>query len=87
MNCEQRICVEKEGCEQEISIEKEGCEQDINVFKECLTVTEITSYNRLYDKPKINGVTLEGDKSSSEIHVQHEMDDITNQMIDDIIYA
>lgn len=43
-------------------------------------------YEKLNNLPKINGVELVGDRSSSEIHVQHEMDRITEQMIDNIIY-
>ena len=43
-------------------------------------------YEKLNNLPKINGVELVGDRSSSEIHVQHEMDRITEQQIDNIIY-
>lgn len=43
-------------------------------------------YERLQNLPRINGVELIGDRSSSEIHVQHEMDRITEQQIDNIIY-
>ena len=48
---------------------------------------EDRDYNKSFNKPRINGVELIGDKNSSEIHVQHEMDEITNQEIDNIIYA
>lgn len=44
-------------------------------------------YEYLSNKPKINGVVLIGNKSSEDIHVQHEMDEITNQEIDTIIYG
>ena len=43
-------------------------------------------YEQMNNLPKINGVELIGDRSSSEIHVQHEMDRITEQQIDNIIY-
>ena len=45
------------------------------------------NYELLTNKPKINGVTLIGDKSSPDIHVQHEMDEITFQDIDEIIFG
>lgn len=44
-------------------------------------------YNSLIHKPSINGVTLIGDKTSDEIHVQAKMDIITEQDIDEIIYG
>lgn len=44
-------------------------------------------YVVLSNKPKINGVVLVGDRSSSEIHVQDEMDEITEQDIDKILYG
>lgn len=43
-------------------------------------------YNtQVINKPQINSVTLEGNKTSPEIKVQHEMDEITEQDIDEII--
>lgn len=87
MDCEQPIQVFIEGGEQQVDVLQEGGEQNVGVNSECLIVTEATSYNRLYDKPQINGVELIGNRTSEEIHVQHEMDDITNQEIDNIIYA
>ena len=46
-------------------------------------------YNALYEDtmPKINNVTLKGNKISSELHVQHEMDVISYQDIDDILFG
>lgn len=46
-----------------------------------------TNYNALSNKPQINGVTLIGNKTSHEIKVQDEMDEITAQQIDTIIYG
>lgn len=45
------------------------------------------SYPPLSEKPSINDVVLIGNKTSAEIHVQHEMDVITEQQIDNIIYG
>lgn len=46
-----------------------------------------TDYNPLTNKPQINGVILIGNRTSADIHVQHEMDEITPQQIDNIIYG
>lgn len=73
-------------CEQIINLNPEGAET-LQLNSECLTVSESYDYNRSYNKPRINGVELVGNKTSSEIHVQHEMDEISNQDIDNIIYA
>lgn len=45
------------------------------------------SYPPLSEKPSINDVVLLGNKTSAEIHVQHEMDVITEQQIDNIIFG
>ena len=46
-------------------------------------------YNKLKEDtlPQINSVTLKGNKVSSELHVQHEMDVISYQDIDDILFG
>lgn len=87
MNCEQELKILAEG-EQEVTLINDDWESIINLNKECLCVVPDTDrdYTRLKNKPSINGVELVGDRSSSEIHVQHEMDRITEQMIDNIIY-
>lgn len=46
-----------------------------------------TNYNDLINKPQINGVTLVGNKTSAEIHVQDPIGDVTSQDIDAIIYG
>lgn len=46
-----------------------------------------SNYNFLTNKPQINGVSLIGNKLSSDIHVQDEMNEITPQDIDKIIYG
>ena len=46
-----------------------------------------TNYNALTNKPQINGVTLVGNKLDYELYLQHEMDEITAQDIDRIIYG
>lgn len=46
-------------------------------------------YNKLREDtlPQINSVTLKGNKISSELHVQHEMDVISYQDIDDVLFG
>lgn len=44
-------------------------------------------YNELINQPQINGVTLIGNRTSTEIHVQGIMDEITEQDIDIVIYG
>lgn len=65
------------------------CNLDISgiVIDQCSIPVGSDDYNGLVNKPKINGVTLIGDKSSAEIHVQHEMAEITPQQIDRLIYG
>lgn len=41
----------------------------------------ITSYNDLKDRPKINGVLLEGNKQPKELHLMEAMLAITNAQI------
>lgn len=88
MNCEEIINLNPEGVET-INLNPEGDEESLQINGECLCVVpfEDRDYNKSFNKPRINGVELIGDKNSSEIHVQHEMDEITNQEIDNIIYA
>ena len=87
MVCEKQITVSEELTERKIDVFSEKTEQPITLRGESINVTESKDYERLYNKPRINGVELIGDKASKEIHVQHEMDEITNQEIDNIIYA
>ena len=76
-------------CDQPITVFEEGGEQNVNVTSECLRVVPIEDrdYNKFYNKPCINGVELIGDRTSHEIKVQDEMDEITPQEIDNILYA
>ena len=48
---------------------------------------DVDYVEQVYNKPKINGVTLVGDKTSAEIHVQDPIGDITPQDIDAIIFG
>lgn len=47
------------------------------------------NYNKLNEDtlPQINNVMLKGNRTSSELHVQEYMDQITDQDIDDIIFG
>lgn len=49
--------------------------------------SQIGYYPLLLNKPKINEVTLIGNKTSEELHLQHKMNEITNQEIDEIIFG
>lgn len=88
MQCEQPIQVFAEGSEQQVQVQSEGGEKPVEVKGEPINVTplEDRDYNRFYNKPQINGVELVGNKTSEQIKVQHEMDEITDQDIDHIIY-
>lgn len=46
-------------------------------------------YNKLREEtlPQINSVTLKGNKISSELHVQPEMDAISYQDIDELLFG
>lgn len=46
-----------------------------------------SNYNSLTNKPKINGVTVIGDKTSSDYFLQDLMNDITEQEIDNILFG
>ena len=60
----------------------------VRLTYEHLTVYE-NDYNLLKEEtlPQINSVTLKGNKISSELHVQHEMDVISYQDIDNILFG
>ena len=45
------------------------------------------NYEVLYNKPRINGVELVGNKLSADINVQSLMAEVTPQEIDTIIYG
>ena len=45
------------------------------------------NYELLFNKPSINGTELIGDRTSDEIHVQHKMNRITEQMIDNLLFG
>lgn len=46
-----------------------------------------SSYNQLTDKPTINRITVEGDKIGADYKLQDKMEEITEQMIDKMIYG
>lgn len=46
-----------------------------------------SDYENLANKPKINGVTVIGEKLGADYHLQDLMGTITPQDIDDIIYG
>lgn len=46
------------------------------------TSMNTSNYNDLLNKPKINNIELIGNKKSSELNLQEEMEEITNLEID-----
>lgn len=44
-------------------------------------------YADLHNKPRINNVELLGDKTSSQLKLQHQMDELTAADIDDILFG
>lgn len=48
-------------------------------------IQPITSYEELDDLPQINEVTLIGNKNSEDLHLQDEMDYLTNLEIEELL--
>lgn len=44
------------------------------------------SYDNLQNKPSLNNITIEGDKVSADYKLQHEMDALSVQEIERILY-
>ena len=61
------IKVHSEGGERAIGITPEQTERGIGINNEAIVVRSVKSYNDLDDKPQINSVELEGDKSASDL--------------------
>ena len=61
------IKVHSEGSERAIGITPEQTERGIGINNESIVVRSVKSYNDLDDKPQINSVELEGDKSASDL--------------------
>ena len=45
------------------------------------------NYEDLYNKPQINDITLIGNKTSTQLKLQHEMQELSGSDIDDVIYG
>lgn len=79
------------------------CEIDFNIVEEVLNfnvdnstlsfeadlgyLQAIPSYSLLTEKPKINNVTLIGNKVSEDLGLEPTINDITEQDIDNLIYG
>lgn len=61
------IRVHSEGGERAIGITPEQTERGIGIDQEAIVVRSVRSYNDLEDKPQINSVELEGNKSASDL--------------------
>lgn len=66
---EQTISVNRENQEQTINVASERGEQSVDVSREAVDITLNTDYDALENKPSINGVELQGDKSASDIGI------------------
>lgn len=69
--------------EKEIVIMEKLGPKEIVTFQEG-TIGGTTNYNNLSNKPKINGVILEGDKKSTDLKLQDNMKTISNLEIEQI---
>ena len=70
--------------EKEIVTIEETKPREIATFEEG-TMGGTSNYNYLTNKPKINGVVLEGDKKSKDLKLQDNMESLTNMEIEEII--
>lgn len=62
-------------------------EEDMTLeFGEVIKVST-DNYDDLFNKPRINTVTVEGEKTGADYRLQDKMDVITEQMIDNIFYG
>ena len=50
-------------------------------------IVHTDNYNDLYNKPRINAVTVEGDKTGTDYRLQNKMDILTRQEIEKILYV
>lgn len=76
---EQNIDLGEEMTEEDIDIQTGDDEEDIDVLDEASVVN--LDYNKLRNKPRVNGVTLIDDKSFEELGVEP----MTNQEILDTV--
>lgn len=71
-------------------IELDVDEQDESIellFSDINNTGGTTDYNKLINKPTINGHVVEDDKVGADYELQDLMEDITAQEIDNIIYG
>ena len=70
--------------EEEIVVWEEVNEKEVATVEED-TNTGTNNYNKLLNKPKINNIVLQDNKTSKELGLQEEMDSLTNIEIEEII--
>lgn len=75
------IRIKREGREQAIGVTRERGEQDVLLAPERVVIRSVTSYEQLDDLPKINDVTLIGNKSFEDLGAES----LTNLEIEAII--
>lgn len=66
---EQTISVNRENQEQTINVNSERGEQAVDVSREAVDITLNSDYDALENKPSINGVELQGNKSASDLGI------------------
>lgn len=75
-------CPINDDCERQIDVCFEGGEQDVPVMAEYPVIRD---YNDLTGKPSINGVVLEGDKTSADLKIDGsaQVDDLRQELEDE----
>ena len=81
-------CKDRKPCEINFEIESP---LDITMQLGCSYIIDgggsgTKDYNKLINKPQINNITLVDNKTSKDLGLQDEIDNITEQDIDNIIY-
>ncbi len=70
-----------------VSISPKAFKPFVTISKDPYNPSGTGDYNDLSNKPSINGVTLIGDKTADDLELQEEMDFLTDQEIDQIIFG
>lgn len=81
MNRKEFIYIEKEYDIDNVLLEESA--NEIVTLEENQSGTT-SNYDYLFNKPKINDVELQGNKTSSDLKLQEQMDEITNMDIEEL---
>lgn len=80
---DKEIITLEEEKEEEIAILEENNEENITTLEEDVEGTN--NYNQLNNKPQINSVTLQDNKTAKQLGLQEEMESLTNLEIEEIL--